>query len=372
MAPFPAVSLDQVSRLRESPHMTCPDHEFIVDQASTGLPVLKFLRQQMGDASWSVVRGLLRSRRIAVGGVVCVEEGRRLAEGERVAVTERPLAEPPGSDEVTIRYADARLVVADKPAGMLTMRRGAERARPARVRYQVPTLEESVALQLARGRAARRSGGRGGAGVRRGPLHPPRLWAVHRLDRETSGLVVFARDAETQGQLIEQFAKRTATRVYVAVIPSRGLDGKWFRQGVLTSELVRDRGDGVRGSVPVRDVDVGEAARDTKTAITHVRELSRFGERGEWMELECRLETGRTNQIRIQLAERGHPVCGDVKYRGPYGREPLDDKSGCPRLALHATELSFTHPAKGEELTFSSAWPEEMLRYLRAKRHGRG
>jgi 23S rRNA pseudouridine1911/1915/1917 synthase len=352
--------------------VSASEHEFTVEESSAGTPVLKYLRGKLPETSWSALRKLLRARRVAVGGVVCLEEGRRVVGGEHVSVSERPLAEPPKSDDVKIRYADAQVIVVEKPAGMLTMRRGAERARPARVRYQLPTLEESVALQIARRTRApaprgNRTGPRGHA-QRRGPLHPGRLWSVHRLDRDTSGLVVFARDENAQAVLINQFAERKAIRVYVAVVPARTPDGRWLRTGTLRSELVRDRGDGLRGSREPGELGREVRAQPSKLAVTHIRELRRLG---EYVELECRLETGRTNQIRIQLAELGHPVCGDIKYRGAYGRAPITDKSRSPRLALHATELRFVHPATQEELTFHSAWPEELSSFTKQLLAGR-
>src|SRR5690606_19904535 len=135
----------------------------------------------------------------------------------------------------------------------------------------------------------------------------------------TSGLVVFARSSQAQSGLIQQFAAHNATRKYLAMVP-----GVVCSQTIAT-RFVRDRGDGLRGST--------SAAQGGKPAITHVKALRR---RGAFTELQCRLETGRTNQIRIHLAELGHPICGDIKYRGPLSQTPIADVSRAPRLALHA------------------------------------
>jgi 23S rRNA pseudouridine1911/1915/1917 synthase len=80
--------------------------------------------------------------------------------------------------------------------------------------------------------------------------------------------------------------------------------------------------------------------------------------------VECRLETGRTNQIRIHLAELGHPICGDIKYSGPFGGPVITDESGTRRLALHAAELKFDHPVTGKSMHFKTAWPADMQRFL--------
>jgi 23S rRNA pseudouridine1911/1915/1917 synthase len=123
----------------------------------------------------------------------------------------------------------------------------------------------------------------------------------------------------------------------------------------IRSNLVRDRGDGRRGSTRL--------ANTGKEAITHVsveQRLRRF------TLLSCRLETGRTHQIRIHLSESGHPVCGDkVYHRKPTGEE-MPDPSGAPRLALHATELGFEHPASGEHLHWMMPLPADLQKLIAA------
>ncbi|MCH5378205.1 MAG: pseudouridine synthase, partial [Planctomycetes bacterium] len=96
-------------------------------------------------------------------------------------------------------------------------------------------------------------------------------------------------------------------------------------------------------------------------AVTHVQPLESLG---EYTLLECRLETGRTHQIRIHLAELGHPVCGDPVYRGPVGSAPVSDRSGAPRLALHAARLGFAHPANGPPLHCELPLPRDLHRFV--------
>ena len=173
------------------------------------------------------------------------------------------------------------------------------------------------------------------------------MYSVHRLDRDSSGLIVFARDEESQGQIIRQFADHAAVRKYVALIPGT------LKDQSIRSQFIRDRGDGLRGSTT--DTNIGEHA------ITHFKSLRTIGKLSE---LECTLETGRTNQIRIHLAEAGHPICGDIKYRGPFGKPAIKDTSGIHRLALHATELKFKHPDTQRLLEFELGWPLDMQRFI--------
>jgi 23S rRNA pseudouridine1911/1915/1917 synthase len=315
-----------------------PSRTFTADESQTGT-ILTALRQWLPGQSWSAVRKLLQSRRVAVNGVLCLDEARRLARGETVTIAERTLPVPPGPDDVTIRFVDRTIVVVEKPSGMVTVRRTSELNWSQHRRGQQPTLDETVPRLIAR-HAARRSNMR----IR---SRPPRLFAVHRIDRDTSGLLVFARHESARRHIIQQFAQHDAARKYLALIPGQLPDQ------TIRSQLIRDRGDGLRGSTP--DANVGQHA------VTHVKLLRRIR---DCSELECRLETGRTNQIRIHLAELGHPICGDIKYRGPFGQPMVEDTSGSPRLALHAAQLRFVHPETGEFLHYDSPWPAEMRHFL--------
>jgi 23S rRNA pseudouridine1911/1915/1917 synthase len=173
------------------------------------------------------------------------------------------------------------------------------------------------------------------------------LRVVQRLDKETSGLVVFARSVVAERGLGKQFHAHTVMRRYLAVVP-----GSLAPQRIATS-LVRDRGDGRRGSTD--NPTLG------KEAITHVDVVGRL--RGYTL-LSCRLETGRTHQIRIHLAELGHPVCGDKVYHRKPSGEVRPDRSDAPRLALHAAELGFQHPVTSEELFWSMPLPADLEQFL--------
>ncbi|MCA9169992.1 MAG: RluA family pseudouridine synthase [Planctomycetales bacterium] len=308
-------------------------------------PILAALRIWLPDHSWSALRKLLHARRIAINGVLCIDEGRRLTPGESVAILERALPPPPGLDTVAIRMVDPHFVVAEKPAGMISVRPPHERQWPYQRRKQQPTLDEIIPQRLAL-HAAKHSTKK----TYRVRQRQPRLYAVHRIDRDTSGLLVFARTDFAQRDLIQQFAEHNTVRKYLALIPGTLPDQ------TVRSTLVRDRGDGLRGSG-------ADDAPDGQHAVTHFTTLRQLGSLSE---LECRLETGRTNQIRIHLAELGHPICGDIKYRGPFDAAPLADESHCPRLALHAAQLRFAHPETGELLTFESSWPADIASFISA------
>lgn len=304
-----------------------------------GVTILAALRQFLPGTSWSAARKLLAARRVLVNDVLCLDEGRRLSSGDRVAVAPHSLRAPPAVDAVTIHFIDQAIVVVEKPAGMMTLRRHEEISWPAQRRRLQPTLDEAVAQRIAE-HAARKAKRTVGARL-------PRLLAVHRLDRDTSGLIVFARNTLAQSKLISQFAAHTAVRKYLAIVR-----GSVPSQRIRT-QIVRDRGDGLRGGTS------DEAAG--QLAITHVTPLRQLGDH---CELECRLETGRTNQIRIHLAELGHPVCGDVKYHGRFGEALPPHDCGAPRLALHSTRLRVEHPTTGESLTYDSPWPHDVAAFI--------
>jgi 23S rRNA pseudouridine1911/1915/1917 synthase len=127
----------------------------------------------------------------------------------------------------------------------------------------------------------------------------------------------------------------------------------------IRSNLVEDRGDGRRGSTNLPNVG--------KEAVTHVSVEERLP---GYTLLSCRLETGRTHQIRIHLSEAGHPVCGDKVYVKRPDGTVFEDRSGAPRLALHATELGFAHPASGAQLHWSMPLPPDLQKFVERLRGG--
>jgi 23S rRNA pseudouridine1911/1915/1917 synthase len=227
------------------------------------------------------------------------------------------------SSKPIIHYVDAQIVVVDKPPGLTTMRHPYEAAEfGARGKRYLPTTLADLLPGLI-----------GGGRVR----------AVHRLDKETSGLVVFARTAPAERHLGELFRAHTVERLYLAVVWGQA------RTQRIESWLVRNRGDGRRGS--------GSEAGLGQRAVTHVRVVEPLG---NYTLVECRLETGRTHQVRIHLGEAGTPICGDHVYDRPLHGRPLADDSGMSRIALHAETLGFTHPATGKYMNWKVPLPNDM------------
>ncbi len=318
-----------------------------------------FLRARLEGASWSRVQQLVRSRHVMIHGNICTDVARRLKDGEVVKILPEAAAAPPRADDVRIVHIDDAVVVVEKPAGLTTTRHAEERDWPARRRQVQPTLDELLPAVMQRvldGRSRRRPGaaGRGGPpradGERSGVRRQPMVRAVHRIDRETSGLLVFARTVPAERILAEQFRAHTTKRRYLAICVGR------VEAGTIISNLVRDRGDGRRGSTD------GE---EGKRSVTHVVPVEHFG--NDYTLVECRLETGRTHQIRIHMAESGHPVCGERVYSAPRGSE-IVDRSQATRVALHAADLGFVHPVSGEEMQFSSPLPADIVRLIKRLR----
>lgn len=305
----------------------------IVEESLVGKTVLAALRAWQSDLSWKAARELLAARRVAINGTACVDEARRLKAGDVVGVTDKPQPKPPRQETVCLRYLDEHLVVVEKPAGMLTERPLAESGAAKKSESRTPSLDELLPRVIGEYVGRR--------------LRPEErsIFIVHRLDRDASGLLVVARTAEARDRLTKQFAARTPSRVYWAVVSGR------VEAQTIRTHFVRDRGDGKRGSIERQRGAPAATSAEAQLAITHVKPL--VSRRGKTL-LECRLETGRTNQIRIHLAELGHPILGDVKYGS------LVDGQPATRLALHAIELEFTHPLTGETLRFESECPNEM------------
>jgi 23S rRNA pseudouridine1911/1915/1917 synthase len=236
-------------------------------------------------------------------------------------------------------------VVVEKPAGLTTVRHAEEAAEfgPRARRFLPPTLSDILPELLAKAnKRRRRSPGR----RLRGPSGSTKVRAVHRLDKETSGLVVFARTPEAERHLGKQFRAHSIERRYQAIVRGQA------RSGTIETKLVGDRGDGRRGSTVT-----GAGQR----AVTHVRVLEDFG---EFTLVECRLETGRTHQVRIHLGESGTPICGERIYDRPLHGKPLPDSSHVSRLALHATRLDFNHPRFGKRMSWVSELPKELAAFV--------
>lgn len=273
------------------------------------------LRRLYPNASWSSIRRLVTSGKVSVSGRVVLDPATSVSAAETIGIrmsAPRPSREPELPDGAIV-FVDAHVVVVDKPAGVSTVPfREGERG----------ALSDLVAQRLARRERRRQAP----------------LGIVHRIDKETSGLLVFARTLAAQRALKQQFRFHTVHRRYLAIVHGRP------KAATLSSRLVRDRGDGLRGST-----DNPKLGRPATTHVVPRRNL------GPATLVECALETGRTHQIRIQLSEAGHPLVGERVYVRDYRGELLP----APRVMLHAAELGFDHPATGRPLRFVAEPPPD-------------
>jgi 23S rRNA pseudouridine1911/1915/1917 synthase len=233
--------------------------------------------------------------------------------------------------EDAVVYVDPHVVLVSKPAGVSTIPYlDRESADPHAA--QEGTLDAMVRAWLARRPGSTRS-------VR------PNLGVVHRLDKETTGLVVFTRTWLAKQSLASQFRKHSVHRRYLAIAHGD------VRSQTIRSFLVEDRGDGRRGSAR------GEPPPSAREAVTHVECIERL--HGATL-VACRLETGRTHQIRVHLSEAGNPLLGERVYLG-HGAGPAIE---APRLMLHACALGFVHPATGRAVGWEQPMPADMRSVL--------
>jgi 23S rRNA pseudouridine1911/1915/1917 synthase len=283
-------------------------------------------RSQVADL---VERGAVQLDRAPVRA-----RSRRVAAGETLEVPDRVAAEPEGllpepGVAFDVVYADESLIVVDKPAG-LVVHPGAGHQRATMVAGLLARYPDLARLAV--------DGAENRPGI------------VHRLDKGTSGLLVVARTPEALGSLRAQLAAHTAERRYHALVAGRVESD----EGLIDAPLRRAESDPTRMAVRAGG----------KEARTHYRVVRRYSDPVALTRLECRLETGRTHQIRVHLAAIGHPVVGDSRYR--HGtRWP----AGLPRLApervwLHAGTLRFDHPRTGEPVEFVSPLPADLASVL--------
>ena len=321
----------------------------------SGRTLASLVRHLLPGHSWSEIRRLIETRRIRVNSELCLDSALRLREGQVIEILDRPAPKSRQPESIKIVHLDTHIVVVEKPSGISTVRHPLERDWPAKRKLLSPTLDEIVPKLIAQrelwGQVSNLPGKLKTCRHRKGP--PPRLRVVHRIDKETSGLVVFARTVPAEQGLGEQFRAHSVLRRYLAIIPGT------IQSQRIATRLVRDRGDGRRGSTKLPGVG--------KQAVTNIELVEKLA---GYSLVSCRLETGRTHQIRIHLAELGHPVCGEKVYNRKPSGPVIEDQSGAPRLALHAAELGFLHPVTGQSLHWSMPLPadlQEFVTRLRAK-----
>jgi 23S rRNA pseudouridine1911/1915/1917 synthase len=312
---------------------------------AAGARLDQWLTQKLGtDFSRSRLQALIRQGAVTVGGKPVADPGRKLKAGETVGVElpEPEPAEPMGENiALDILYEDSELIVINKPAG-LVVHPGAGNWTGTLANALIHHCGDSLS---------------GIGGVKRPGI-------VHRLDKETSGVMVVAKTDRAHRALSEAFANHGLEggleRAYIALVwgtPERTV-------GMIDAPLGR-AADRVRRAVVPKD------RTDARHAVTRYTVLERFGAKPDNTAtaslVECRLETGRTHQIRVHMAHIGHPVIGDPDYgqalRTKANRLPQPLKAMAkdfPRQALHAKLLAFTHPVSGETMRFGVPMPTDM------------
>ena len=308
----------------------------VVEADSAGARLDRWLAGRLPELSRMRVKALIAGGRTRVDGRE-VKAAYRVQAGERVEVTIPPPARDgiaPEAVPLRVVFEDAHVLVVDKPAGMVT--------HPGAGRIDGTLAAAAVAH----------------APEMAGVGSPRRPGIVHRLDKGTSGLIVLAKTQPAYDGLTAQLARRTVGRRYLALA-----QGAMRRtEGTVDAPIGRDPRSRVRMAI----VPEGRGKR----AVTHYRVLERFGGGASAVTLlECRLETGRTHQIRVHLASLGHPLLGDETYRGRRAY-PAEDPvlaelvEGLDGVALHAAGLAFTHPVTGEPMRFACPSPDRIERIL--------
>lgn len=310
--------------------------------------VAAIVRELMDELSWNKSRELVRTGRVSIDGSLCFDPATRVAAGAVVEINPTgKRRRAPSLEPERIVYVDAELVVVDKPAGLISVpfdERDSIHARPGADQRDSLIERTRVAL-LERERSE-------------SPNKSDRLGVVQRLDKDTTGLLVFARTRRARKGLEAQFRAHSIERRYVALVFGHA------EAAVYDTHLIGDRGDGLRGSW--RGAKPPPAA---KRAITKVRVEERLrGPEGELTLISCRIETGRQHQIRIHMAEAGHRLVGEPLYGRPRaaGKTSVEPKPelGATRPLLHAASLGFRHPAHDRPLRFESPLPADFRAVL--------
>ena len=293
-------------------------------KVSGQVALMEFLIAKMGGMAKSSVKQLLGQRRVKVGNVVQTRHDFALKAGDVVTVSSGRGNSQLTHPKLKIVYEDDDLIVVNKQPGLLTV-------------ATTPGSKETTVMSILRAYVKKQNA-------------RANIYVVHRLDRETSGLLVFARSEELQHYMRQYWRELVTERTYIAL--AEGILEP--REGKITTWLTEDKRNAVVYSSPVDD--------GGDIAITNYKVLRTA--KGDGLEakgyslVELHLETGRTNQIRVHLASKGCPVVGDRKYGHGNESSPID------RLCLHAKVLEFIHPVTEKKVRFESPVPKEFNRVL--------
>ncbi len=302
--------------------------EIYITEETKGTRLDLVLSAGLEDYSRSFIQKLFEKGGISVNGKVCTSKKYKCAEGDLVEIV---IPEPERLDveaediPISIVYEDDELLVVDKPAGMVV--------HPAPGNYSgtlVNALMYHCGDQLSSINGVIRPG------------------IVHRIDKDTSGLLVVAKTDRAHTGLAGQLEEHSINRRYRAIVYNNIKED----EGTIDAPIGRDPKNRLRNAVIREGMPGSESA---KRAVTHFRVLDRFG---IYTLVEAKLETGRTHQIRVHMAYIKHPLLGDELYG------PAKNKAGAKRQMLHAGVLGFVHPVTGEYMEFESPLPEDFRKVL--------
>lgn len=334
------INLQDIDELEGEPQLY--EHfRFVVDSGQESLRIDKYMLEKLQHSSRN------RIQRAADAGFVHVNDrpvkrNYRVRPGDVVTLMlDRPRHDTSIEAEdipLDVVYEDSQLMVVNKPAGLVV--------HPG-VGNFTGTLVNALAWHL--------------RDVEGYDPNDPEVGLVHRIDKDTSGLLVVAKTPDAKTKLGLQFFNKTTHRSYNALVWGNVKDD----EGRIEGNIGRDPKDRLRMAVFAPDSGIG------KPAVTHYRVIERFG----YVTLiECILETGRTHQIRAHMRSIGHPLFADERYGGmeilrgersaSYRAFVQNCFSLCPRQALHARTLGFVHPTTGKQMDFTSEWPEDMRQLI--------
>jgi 23S rRNA pseudouridine1911/1915/1917 synthase len=304
-----------------------PNSRFIVPADQAGHTLAQVVRELQPGISWNKARELCQRGKVQCNGAVATDGAQRLRAGDEIAINvHAPRVRANVFDEGALLHVDSQFVVVDKPAGLIS----------------VPFEEGDKDTLIDRVRALLR---------RKGEPKSSELGIVQRLDKDTTGVMMFTRTLAAKRHMQQLFRTHDIERRYVAIVHGD------CKTASFDTQLLRDRGDGIRGSYGLFRRPKGPVPDDSQRAITHVRPLRAL--KGATL-VECRIDTGRQHQIRIHLSEAGHPLVGEAVYVRDYSGPRIS----AARPMLHARTLGFAHPRHGEHVSFQSEPPDDFKELL--------
>ncbi|HUZ93779.1 MAG TPA: RluA family pseudouridine synthase [Edaphobacter sp.] len=317
---------------------------FAADVAAAGLRLDQYLAQAIPDISRARVQMLIENGQVRVDGQTAKPK-HKLHGGESLEIEGAPHPPPlhaiPEDIPLDVLYEDQYLAIINKPAGMM-VHAGSGASEDARNRG---TLVNALLFHFAK------------LSDVGGELRPG---IVHRLDKQTSGIIVVAKDDSTHRKLGEMFSQREIAKTYVALV-----HGNVAKDDTTVNlPIARDL---------VRRIRMTTRRPDGRSAVSHVKVVERIkSDYGLFTLVEVRIETGRTHQIRVHMQSLGHPVVGDSLYGAPHRIGDGEDALSLDRNFLHAAHLAFTHPQSKKAMDIKTPLPQELQAFLEKIRTGFG